>query len=83
MERHVYDLFTAPTTGGWVERSENKLRIEHLKYARDRCEGIFDSIVITCKEGSVAQIVRREIGSKMRLVNLNERTGQCRAERVR
>jgi hypothetical protein len=70
-DRRVYDIFDRSTTGGWVERPENKRRIEHLKYAQTKRGGVFDSIIVTQSDRSYTPIVRVEIGPKMRLVRLN------------
>ena len=78
--RRVYDVLNRPT-GNWVNRPENRRRIEHLKYAQAKRGGIFDSIIVTQADNSYTKIIRREIGPRMRLVSLDE-AGRFRAERV-
>lgn len=81
VDRCVYDILDA-ATGSWIDRPANKQRIQHLKYVQEYRGGFFDSIVITQPDRAYTRIVRREIGPRMRLVQLDPTTGRFRAERV-
>src|SRR5688572_15528523 len=47
-DRRVYDVMERPTDG-WSDRPENRRRVEHLKNARAKSGGIFNSIIVTQK----------------------------------
>jgi hypothetical protein len=80
-DRNKYSNFDTFKPSG-IERTENKNRMEHLKYARDKQAGIFQSIVVTPKDSSRTETVKREIGPPMRLTQLDEDTGEFSAERA-
>jgi hypothetical protein len=78
-----YDLFGHPLLNSWTGRNGNKDRIEHLKYARDHNEGLFN-VVITIAEDTKADprkikeaFAKRNM--RLRLTDLNEATGEFRA----
>src|SRR5258706_7659391 len=58
---------------------ENKRRIEHLRYARDHCGGVFQSIIVSKKDASRTSTATREPGPRMRVMYLNDRTGEFHA----
>lgn len=73
-----------PNTAVWTNRPGNKERVENLIWARDHCDGLL-RVVITVAEDVKAN--PRRIASCtpqdkliMRLVELNEETGEFRAE---
>ena len=70
---------------GWLKRPGNKERLENLRWARDHCDGRF-SVVITKAKDTLAS--PRAIAEcypqprlRMRIVELNDETGEFRAER--
>ena len=80
VDRRVYDVTGRPT-GTWVDRPENRRRIEHLKHAQSSSDGVFNSIIVTRADRTFARISSVEIGPRMRLVKLDKH-GRFRAERV-
>ena len=73
-------------TGAWVDRPGNRERIENLKWARDNCDGYFRAVVTVAEDISAQP---RRIADcypqprwNMRLVDLNESTGEFRAVHV-
>lgn len=79
-DRRVCDVMDRPTDG-WADRPENRRRIEHLKHARAKSGGIFNSIIVTQTGTTFTRIASVEIGPRMRLVKLDEH-GRFRAERA-
>jgi hypothetical protein len=83
VNRQIFDVF-GELAGEWIHRSENRRRIEHLRYAGDKRAGVFYSIIVTSVNPPPAPrvILTREIGPRMKLTDLDERTGRFRAERL-
>ena len=73
---HSYEPVTIPA---------KRRRLADLEYARDKCGGIFRSIIVTPKNPSARprRIAHREIGPNYRLTKIDSRTGEFRAERIR
>lgn len=81
----VYDDFGIDTSA-WVERPGNRERIDNLIWARDRCGGFFRAVVTVAEDVSAQP---RRIADcypqprwNMKLVELNEATGEFRAVHV-
>jgi hypothetical protein len=84
VDRINYDTFDMHEQDReWMERHENRHRIEHLRYARDQRAGIFQSIIVTPGDSRRTEVSNAEIGPRMRLIELNEDTGEFRAQRAR
>ncbi len=81
VDRRVYDTLSRGTTSAG-RKPQTKRRLADLKYAQDKCVGIFTSIIITTAEATHSKIVSREIGPRMRVVGIDQITGEFRAERV-
>jgi hypothetical protein len=76
-DRKLYSSGThKPST---ISNRKNKLRIEHFQHARDRNTAIFQSIIVTATTRTRNKF---ELGARMRLTDLDERTGEFRAERA-
>ena len=80
----VADLFRDEYRHLWRNKPGNKERIENLKLARDHCDGLFRVVMITPKDRRARP---RSIAKRyphptlvMKLVELDEETGQFRAE---
>lgn len=80
VDRRVYDVMARPAEG-WSDRPENRRRIEHLKHAEAKFDGVFHSIIITQTGSSFRRIASVEIGPRMRVTELDSK-GRFRAERV-
>jgi len=70
----------------WRQKPGNRERISHLIHARDMADGLFRVVVMTAGDTSadpreVAEAYPRE-NMTMRLVELNEATGEFRAHLV-
>lgn len=83
VHRQIYDVFGEPETE-WIHRPENRRRIEHLRYVLNKRGGEFYSIIVTSVNPPPAPrvILKREIGPRMKLTDLDDRTGKFRAERI-
>ena len=78
-----YDCFGSKTAI-WSDRPGNRERLENLIWARDQCDGLF-RVVITVAEDVHAEprAIKQchpQRDMVMRLVDLDERTGEFRAE---
>ncbi len=81
-----YNTIGLPNLAVWRGRHGNRERIDNLKWARDHCDGLF-RVVITVANDVNART--REIAEAypqprmmMRLIELNEGTGEFRAVNV-
>lgn len=78
-----YDLFGHPRLAEWTDRPGNRERIEHLKWARDRSGGRFRVVIATAvdEDANIREIAEAYPRPNiiMRLVDLDERTGEFRA----
>ena len=78
-----YDTF-GRNTGVWEARNGNRERIENLKWARDKCGGNLGVVITVAKDvGATPREIancydRKDI--RMTLIELNELTGEFRAE---
>jgi hypothetical protein len=81
-----YSTFDNPRLFIWKDKPGNRERIENLKWARDHCNGLMKVVIIEAKDintepRSIAScIVQRRM--VMKLVELNEETGEFRAVNV-
>jgi len=82
----VYDTFGRNDLHQWMNTPGNRERIDNLKWARDHCDGLFRVVITVAKDVNASP---REIAKcfpqermLMRLVELNEDTGEFRAENV-
>lgn len=73
-------------TRAWVNRPGNRERLENLRWARDHCDGYFRAVVVVAEDPDVQP--RRIVDCypqpnwNMRLVELNDQTGEFRAVHV-
>jgi hypothetical protein len=80
-DRRVYD--TIPRRLGEDGMSPAaKRRLDDLRHAQRHCGGVFTSIIVTPADGLHSRTKSREIGPRMRIVAIDEQTGEFRAERV-
>jgi hypothetical protein len=79
IERREYNSFGRDDLPQWKDRWENRRRIKHLKFARDTHGGQFQSIIAISKGASHFQAAGYELGPRMRLICLNDLTGEFRA----
>jgi len=82
----TYSTFDRENRSVWIDRPGNHERLENLKWARDHCDGLFRVIITTAKD---IKAETREIEDAhyqkrmiMKLVELNEQTGEFRAVNV-
>jgi len=80
-DRRTYSTFGLDGKG-WSDRRENWQRVEHLKHALSRCGGVFESIIVTSPDPIHSRIIKREVGPRMRVVEIDESTGRFRATRA-
>ncbi|SRR6266481_1665225 len=82
----VYDMRNHHRLDIWRDRPGNRERIRHLIHARDNCDGLFRIVWSTAAD--LNAVIRRTISRNpdlnilMRLVELNEQSGEFRAEQV-
>ena len=81
------DMFGQAQRRQWPNRLGNKERIENLAHARDHCGGLFRVVTIVAKDRSAP---KRRIAKcwpepelVMKLIELDDTTGEFRAESVR
>ncbi|MBZ9748294.1 hypothetical protein LB516_23980 [Mesorhizobium sp. CO1-1-7] len=67
---------------GWIDRPENRRRIEHLQQAMSNRGGLFRSIIVTPSDAMHSSIVARKVGPEMRVTKIDEATGRFEAERA-
>ena len=82
----AYDTIGRPDLPGWTDALGNRERIENLVWARDHCDGMF-SVVIAVAEDVSARPRSISVSyphktMKMKLLDLNETTGEFRAINV-
>jgi len=81
-----YSTFGSPRLRTWKDKPGNRERIENLKWARDQCNGLMKVVIIEAKDVNADT---REIADcivqqrmVMKLVELDEQTGEFRAVNV-
>ena len=81
-----YDVRGHPRLSEWTNRPGNRERIENLKWARDHTGGKFRVVIATAvDEGASPRKIANAFAQPkmvMRLVELNEATGEFLAELV-
>ena len=80
---HRYDLFDAPDLEAWRTKRGNRERIRDLALARDRCGGLFKAVIGRANAAGDAMLegsVYEASDVVMRLIDLDERTGEFSAE---
>jgi hypothetical protein len=88
--QHMFDYKSRPATYSTfgqpdVEKDGNKERIENLKWARDHCRGLFRVVIAVAKDKKAERweaAIRYPARLIMRLVELDETSGEFRAEMV-
>jgi len=82
----AYDTFILANLAEWRDRTGNRERVRDLAHARDHCDGLFR--IVWTKAASQDERVRKTVERYpdknlwMRLLKLNEETGQFLAEEV-
>jgi len=78
------DLYNHKDLDLWKDLPGNRARIEDLKWARENCDGEFRVVKLVAKDIAAfpRSIARRYPDPKlvMKLIRLNEETGEFRAE---
>ena len=81
-----YDLFDASDRAAWRSKRGNRERIRDLALARDRCDGLFKVVVGRANEAGDAMlegsVYEPRFDLVMRLIDLDEATGEFSAESV-
>ena len=80
---HRYDLFDAPDLEAWRPKRGNRERIRDLALARDRADGLFKAVIGRANAAGDAMLegsVYEASDVVMRLIDLDERTGEFSAE---
>jgi hypothetical protein len=82
-----YDAFGRKYAPQWVSKLGNRERLEKLKWTRDHCDELFRVVIVVAKNvkaspRAIAQSYPQE-RMVMRLIELNEETGEFRAVNVR
>ena len=81
-----YSTFGSPTLAQWQDQLGNQERIDNLKWARDHCDGLMHVVIIEAvdKRAEPRRIARSFAHKRllMKLVELNEETGEFRAINV-
>ena len=79
-----YDIFDDPDLESWRTKRGNRERIRDLILARDRCDGLFRVVVGRANETGDAMLEGSFYEARpdltMRLIDLDERTGEFSAE---
>ena len=82
----VYDTRNDPNLAEWRDRHGNRDRIRNLAHARDHCGGLFRIVWMKARDPSerVRKTVERypDETLQMRLVELNQQSGEFLAEEV-
>jgi hypothetical protein len=82
----VADMFGHERLHLWTHRLGNRGRIQDLAWARDRCDGLFRVVMTVAKDiKATPRSIARCYPQKtlvMKLIRLNEKTGEFRAESV-
>lgn len=81
-----YDIFDAPDLDAWRSKRGNRERIRDLVMARDRCDGLFRVVIGRANETGNAMlegsVYEAAPDITMRLIDLDEATGEFSAESV-
>jgi hypothetical protein len=82
----VADMFGHERLHLWKHKLGNRDRIKNLVWARDRCDRLFRVVMVTAKDSkasprSIAKLYPHKT-LVMKLVRLDENTGEFRAESV-
>ena len=79
-----YDIFDDPDLEAWRTKRGNRERIRDLVLARDRCDGLFRVVVGRANETGDAMLEGSLYEARpdltMRLIDLDEKTGEFSAE---
>ena len=79
-----YDIFDDPELESWRTKRGNRERIRDLVLARDRCDGLFRVVVGRANETGDAMLEGSLYEARpdltMRLIDLDEKTGEFSAE---
>ena len=79
-----YDIFDDPDLESWRTKRGNRERIRDLVLARDRCDGLFRVVVGRANETGDAMLEGSLYEARpdltMRLIDLDEKTGEFSAE---
>ncbi len=79
-----YDIFDDPDLESWRTKRGNRERIRDLVLARDRCDGLFRVVVGRVNETGDAMLEGSLYEARpdltMRLIDLDEKTGEFSAE---
>ena len=79
-----YDIFDDPDLESWRTKRGNRERIRDLVLARDRCDGLFRVVVGRANETGDAMLEGSLYAARpdltMRLIDLDEKTGEFSAE---
>ncbi|MGH7047722.1 MAG: hypothetical protein ACREE2_15175 [Stellaceae bacterium] len=79
-----YSTFGRENRSVLINRTGNRERLENLKWVRDHCDGLFRVIITTAKDvnADTREIEDAHYQARMimKLVELNEATGEFRAE---
>jgi hypothetical protein len=82
----AYNSFAQESLAAWIDRPGNRERLGNLIWARDNCAGLFRVVITTAKDVNAEP---REIEDAhyherliMKLIELNEDTGEFRAVNV-
>ncbi len=82
----TYDSFDLEGSGEWRSLPGNRERIENLKWARDKCGGLFRVVITVAQDVSAVPRHIADCFPKqnliMQLVDLDENTGEFRAKNV-
>lgn len=80
----IADFYDHKDLDRWKDLPGNKGRIEDLKWARDHCDGEFRVVMVVAEDVAAfpRSIARRypDPALVMKLISLNEETGEFRAE---
>lgn len=63
----TYSTFGSPRLHIWKDKPGNRERIENLKWARDRCEGLMKVVIIEAKD------IHADVGDSIPLPQLERR----------
>ena len=79
-----YDIFDDPDLESWRTKRGNRERIRDLVLARDKCDGLFRVVVGRANETGNAMLEGSLYEARpdltMRLIDLDEKTGEFSAE---
>jgi hypothetical protein len=82
----IADMFGHERLHLWTDKLGNRDRIKNLVWARDRCDGLFRVVMTVAKDTKARpRAIAKCYPHKtlvMKLIKLNENTGEFRAESV-